>query len=222
MKTIFLDIETLPAPPERWPEIEKKVRRRARAKSRSGNSIEKKQEDAFRQTSLSGDFGRILCIGTIVQTPAGENERLLGWDEAGKRFTGDEAAILRAFWELLVPWDPADFLVGHNIFDFDLKFIYQRPAVHRVKPTVELDFRRYRHHPIFDTMREWTKWGIEDRPSLDRLALILGLPSSKTEEVSGAKVYDLYQAGKFQEIGDYCMADVRLTREIYRRLAFAT
>ena len=221
MKTIFLDIETLPAPPERWSEIEKQVRRRTSAKSKPSDSIAKKQEDTFRQTSLSGDFGRILCIGTIVQTSTGESERVLGWDEESKRFIEDEAAILRAFWELLVPWDPADLLVGHHIFEFDLKFIYQRSVVNRVKPTVELDFRRYRNRPIFDTMRGWTKWSMQDSPSLDRLALILGLPSSKTEEVSGAKVYDLYQAGKFQQIRDYCMADVRLTREIYRRLTFA-
>jgi predicted PolB exonuclease-like 3'-5' exonuclease len=70
-------------------------------------------------------------------------------------------------------------------------------------------------------MQEWSKWGWQDRISLDRLALVLGLQPSKSDELSGGKIYQRYKEGKFRLIRDYCMADVALTRQVYRRLTFA-
>jgi hypothetical protein len=46
-------------------------------------------------------------------------------------------------------------------------------------PSVELSFARYRSQPIFDTMHQWNKWSPRKYVSLDRLAKILGLESSK-------------------------------------------
>jgi len=69
-------------------------------------------------------------------------------------------------------------------------------------------------------MHEWNKWSGGKGPKLEVLARILGLRSSKTEEISGDKVYSAFQEGRYKLIHDYCLADVALTREIYRRLTF--
>jgi hypothetical protein len=114
-----------------------------------------------------------------------------------------------------------DRVVGHNLFDFDLKFIYKRSVVHGVRPTVELSFARYRNQPLFDTMCEWERWGYGSKISLDRLAHVLNLPSSKSEGVNGSRVWELYESGEHQKIYDYCLRDVELTRLIYRRMTFA-
>jgi len=50
-----------------------------------------------------------------------------------------------------------DRVVGHNIYDFDLKFILKRSIIHGVRPTVDRSFARYRKRPIFDTMYEWER-----------------------------------------------------------------
>ncbi len=84
-----------------------------------------------------------------------------------------------------------------------------------------MSFRRFQSQPIFDTMEEWSKWSQDKKISLDRMALALGLPTSKLDEVSGEKVYQRFCEGKFRVIRDYCMADVVLTRQVYRRLTFA-
>ena len=47
-----------------------------------------------------------------------------------------------------------DRIVGHNIYDFDLKFILKRSVFHGIRPTVDLSFARYRNQPIFDTRYE--------------------------------------------------------------------
>ncbi len=222
MKRIFLDIETLPVKEELWREVQPELREDFVSRSKKSDPIGQNREEAHRRTALSGEFGRILCIGLVREGPAGEEARVIGWDERGKRFHEDEAEILRELWNFLRDFDVTrDLLIGHNILDFDLRFIYQRSVVQRVKPSVELSFRRYSSSPIFDTMQEWAKWSRQEMISLDRLALVLGLPTSKSAEISGDKVFDRFRAGKHQLIRDYCMADVELTRKVYRRLSFA-
>ena len=220
MKRIFLDIETLPAKEELWKALPAEAREETGSKPKKGAGW--KSKDAYRRTALSGEFGRILCIGLIVEQGDREDSLMLGWDEAANHFSEDEPALLRGFWNQMHDFDAStDLVIGHNVLDFDLRFIYQRSVVRRVKPSVELSFRRYSSRPVFDTMQEWGKWSRQDYISLDRLARALGLASSKSPAISGAQVYDRYVEGKHQLIRDYCLADVALTRQVYRRLAFA-
>jgi predicted PolB exonuclease-like 3'-5' exonuclease len=66
-------------------------------------------------------------------------------------------------------------------------------------------------------MRHW--WlGDRRKVSLDDIAWALGIESSKTAEVEGSKVFDLYQAGRLDLIREYNLNDVRVTRKIYERM----
>lgn len=206
-RVITIDIETLPAPEP------------VEMGSRAAGS----KKDDHSKTALSGDFGRILCIGYTDDQPNGKIERgVIGWDEECQRFSEDEQSILIDFWERLRNFRPnTDRIVGHNIFEFDLKFIYKRSVINRVRPTVDLSFARYRSQPIFDTMCEWEKWSYGSKISLDKLAKVLGLPSSKDGGVDGSQVYDWFKLGQHRAIKDYCLRDVELTRNIFRRMVFA-
>jgi hypothetical protein len=46
----------------------------------------------------------------------------------------------------------------------------------------------------------------------------MGFESSKTSEVEGSRVFELYQAGKLAAIREYNLNDVRVTRKVYERL----
>jgi 3'-5' exonuclease len=203
---VFLDIETLP--PEREPSRE--------------TPVPATDDEEFRNLALNGDWGRVLTVGLVIERDGRETHRgLLGRERQTMMFHLDEARTLRAFWKLLRGFDPRrDIIVGHNLFDFDLPFLYKRSVVHRVCPSVELCFARYRSRPIFDTMHEWQKWKwCRKHVSLDELARILGLESSKVE-MDGSRVYDKFCAGCHGEIADYCMKDVELVRQVYYRLTF--
>lgn len=205
-RILTIDIETIPAPEP------------------SGlAALSAKEQETFFKTALSGDFGRILCIGYSNEDDSGNFARgVLGWDEMREEFGGDEASILAEFWRVLRAFSPRrDVLVGHNIFDFDLKFIYKRSVILGVRPSVNLSFARYRNQPIFDTMHEWERWSYRGMVSLDKLAAVLGLASSKEGGVDGSLVYTLFRAGEHKTIRDYCLRDVELTRAIYRRMVFA-
>ncbi len=207
-RTIFIDIESLPAqhlPVSGFPAV-----------------TPAPTDENHLKTALNGDFGRLLCIGFIDEFPRGEVERgVIGWDSSREAFHCNERIILTEFWQRMKSFRPnIDRIVGHNIYDFDLKFILKRSIVHGVRPTVDLSFARYRNQPIYDTMYEWERWSFGSRASLDTLAKALGLESSKQDGVNGAQVYPLFCAGAHRVIHDYCLRDVEVTRAIYKRMIF--
>jgi 3'-5' exonuclease len=205
MFRVFLDIETLP--PERGDPLLR-------------DRITQLTEEEYRQLALDSRYGRLLCVGVIIEENNLITRRgVLGRDRDTGKFHLDEAKTLRAFWKLTADFKPhRDLLVGFNLLDFDLDFLCTRSVVLKVKPSFNVCFARFRSSPVFDVMWEFTHW--RKRISLNEVAKILGLESSKGDEVNGAKVYDLFLAGRHEEIASYCMRDVELTRAVYHRLNF--
>lgn len=199
---LFLDIETLPAAGKDLAIIKELY---LEQKKKSGKNKEISTFDSyFRGTSFSGEFGRIFCIGYAID------------DRPVECLSGDEKGILEKFWKIA---EIADLFIGHNIIEFDLRFIYKRSIIHNIRPSQNLNFARYRSSPIFDTMKEWEKWGSQGA-SLHRLSLALGFESSKSEGIDGSLVYDFFLAGKTDEICRYCKRDVEVTRKIYDKMNF--
>jgi len=201
MKKIFLDIETIPADESKY-EVLKEIYESRKSK---GKKVADDFESYLAETNFNGAFGRILCIAVAVN------------DEPAKILAGEEKDILKKFWEEA---KNADLFVGHNIFDFDMRFIYQRSIILGVRPTQDLSFARYRNNPIFDTMYEWSKWSMNDKISLDILSRAMGIKSPKDGGIDGSKVYDYFKKGRLEEIYKYCMADAEAVREIYKRMVF--
>ena len=179
-------------------------------------------EEMFRRLALHAEYGRILCIGTIVETDGAKIRKgVFGFDKETRRFHLDETKTLRGFWRLLKEQFNArrDLIVGHNVMDFDLPFIYKRSRIKRVKPSVELCFARYRSAPIFDTMREWALWNLRAAPiSLALLAELLEVEAEKTNGMDGSKVYDEFLSGNHERIAEYCLQDAEVTRAVFRCL----
>ena len=88
-------------------------------------------------TSFDGAYGRILvCAYAIDDEPV---QALWSVDV--------EKKLLEDFWELA---RNIDLFVGHNIIDFDMRFLYQRSMILGVKPSRDLNFARYRDNPMYD------------------------------------------------------------------------
>jgi hypothetical protein len=201
---LFLDIETLPVAGDQLPIIKqfyKEMKEKKNGPTRSITDF----ETFMRNTSFQGEFGRIFCIGYAID------------DEKEECLSGDEKEMLKRFWDLA---KEATLFIGHNIMEFDLRFIYKRSIIHKIRPSRDLSFARYRNEPIFDTMKEWEKWSSQGA-SLHKLSIALNLASPKEEGIDGSKVYDYYLAGKQDEIIKYCMRDVGATREVYKRITFS-
>lgn len=221
-RKLFFDIETIPAPKQLEPRLKelyemKKAKKAARGGSGSGGSggsggggggaaySQSPQSFAgfLRMTSLDGSFGRICCLAYAVD------------DGEVQAFAGDEREILEGFWAQATP---GTRFIGHNVFDFDLPFVIKRSRILGVRPSVMPSLARYRSHPVYDTMHEWTGWG-RSSVSLHALSVALGLPTSK-DGIDGSQVADHFAAGKLDEIVEYCKKDVALTRQVYQRMTF--
>jgi predicted PolB exonuclease-like 3'-5' exonuclease len=75
---------------------------------------------------------------------------------------------------------------------------------------------------VFDTMTAWAGWG--GRVSLARLCAALGLPAKGSEigedEMDGSRVWDFVQAGRLDDVAEYCRGDVERVRLLHHRLNF--
>jgi predicted PolB exonuclease-like 3'-5' exonuclease len=195
MKICFMDIETVPTD------------RSLEENGLLGSQMQLDEADLIKKLSLSAATAKIICLCYAIEPPVNAEVQVL---------EGEETDIIKSFWKIAVD---CNLFVGHNILDFDLRFIYQRSIIHQIKPSRDLPFARFRNAPIFDTMQEWSKWGRE-HASLDLLSKALSIPSPK-ESLDGSKVYPYYRAGRIADIVNYCKCDVDSVRQVYRRLTFA-
>jgi DNA polymerase elongation subunit (family B) len=223
-KRLFIDVETLPPAEEARDSINPAlvIKLEGRCRAPQPEAVAGCTEEQFRRLALHAEYGRVLCVGMIVEQDGEVVCRgVLGRERETLKFHLDEARTLRGFWNQLRGFDERwDLIVGHNVYEFDLPFLYKRSVILRVQPSVRLSFARYRSRPIFDTMREWELWAWRPGIKLDELAEVLRLGMTKTEGMDGGRVYKTFREGRHQEIADYCIRDVELTREIYYRLTF--
>ena len=230
-RAFTIDIETLALPGYRdrvGPKLEKDLKlgyMRLEQQQRYLEDIAAEEERVYQLGSLNATSGRILSIAVHVgpvpgfaidDLTASQNEHAFGIDEDGHE--QDEARALKDFLLLMADFDSdCDLIVGHNIIGFDLPFIFQRCLANDIAVKPFIDLSEFNVHGVYDTMRAW--WlGSRNRASLDDIAWALGIESSKTSEVEGSRVFELYQTGKLAEIREYNLNDVRVTRKVYERM----
>lgn len=161
-------------------------------------------EKAIKDTSFDGGLGSIVCIGWAID------------DEEPKTLCGcDEDDILIEF-AAEISGHYFDKVVGHNITDFDLRFIWQRYVVlGRKKPLLPWNAKAWDDR-IGDTMTMWNP-SREKKISLDHLCKVLGIESPKSE-MDGSMIADYAKAGRYPEIAKYNKGDIIATRECYKRM----
>jgi hypothetical protein len=231
-RRVFLDLETVPPAEEARaglkPELVRKLQARGRGQREAvgdtdGGCADGCTEEQFRSLALHAEYGRILCVGLIVEEGSEVLHRgVLGRERSTGQFHLDEARTLRAFWKLLADFDTCrDLIVGHNVLDYDLPFLYKRSRINQVRPSFFVSFARYRSSPVYDTMREWAHWNPQAAYlSLQELAEVLRTGVTKAEGMEGGRVYDELLAGNHGRIANYCLRDVEAVRAVYYRMCY--
>jgi len=221
---IVLDIETLPSEDEAVrQEIAAGITppgTMSKAETIAAWEADKKPalvDAAVLKTSFDGAYGRICCIGWAVD------------DEAPQSIVGSEPVVLEGFVTALTELLKLTFhggmterpitFIGHNLTGFDLRFLWQRSVINKVKlpsPLLAAVKAKPWDKNVADTMLMWNP-DQSKRISLDRLCKVLGVETSKGD-MDGSKVYETFNAGELDKIADYCRRDVQATRECYRRM----
>lgn len=205
MTNLFFDIETIPAPEDKKPLLERIHSEKIAKEDELGITSTSRDFDVYyRRTALNGAYGQVFCISYIKERD--------GEIVAQNTLKGPEPAMLREFWELA---RDVNCFVGHGIRFFDLKFLMQRSIIHGI-PCKTINLAKFRDNPVFDTMEQWMNY--DGSISLHELALALGIPSPKDQGIDGSQVYDFFLAGKHEDICLYCMRDVETVRQVFRRI----
>lgn len=160
--------------------------------------------DKFQATSPW--LARIVCVGVIRRDFEGEME-----------FTcvGPEKVILEDLEELL---SGVTKIVTFNGRGFDLPLLCNRYLRYQMQPPLSViqarDEYRFKPDRGFDVSDVITQFGATKKPSLAEACIGLGLGNPKAGG-DGGKVGELFRAGKIEEIKEYCLGDVRFTRDLY-------
>jgi DNA polymerase III epsilon subunit-like protein len=151
--------------------------------------------------------GRIASIALLIDT---------GYDLTPVVIIDeDERKILQKFWATI---GRDDLLVGHNLLEFDIKFIRQRSWILNVEPSIHVNLRKYYTEDVFDVMQVWTNWGYKMKGAgLDNIAKALGL-GGKTGH--GSEVAVLWANKQYKQLMDYNLADTLITYQCYCRMTY--
>lgn len=221
MKRLVVDIETVGTP---WEEHDNYVREYL---IKGMNEAEAEEEK--RRGALSPFTGHIITIGVMnvdtgqmaayAEVP-GQDVLEVEREENRTYLTGNERLILEAFWQHL---SADDRFITFNGRQFDAPFLMIRSAILGLRPKRDLVGYRYSFHPNCD-LREalnftGTVYSRQMRFNLDLACKAFGVESSKREGQDGRTVETMFREGRYREIADYCLDDVRATAELYRRLA---
>ena len=220
---IYLDIETCPSQnPAVRADILANIKPPATHKKQETidawlkDNAEAEAETAWRKTSFDGGLGHICVIGLAFDDePAFSLFSDTDWLK-------DERAVLANFFKtiddrLTDQPNVRPTFIGHNLIDFDLRFIFQRAVVLGVKPAWQIPFNcKPWDSTVFDTMQRWDG---KNRAALAKLSKALDLDDNS--DIDGSMVWDYVREGRIAEIAAYCENDIDLTRALHRRMTFA-
>jgi hypothetical protein len=182
------------------------------------------------RTALYPGLGRIIVIGLwLVHEDRGlvlvegDAHPAREWDKVpgSKIFRGDEKALLEKFWETVGPprgGGRPPRLVSFHGRGYDGPMLTIRSAQHGLRPSRHLVGSRWSMADHCDLMEVFNFQGaVRESYSLEYWCRRFDVESPKGS-IDGSQVGRYYRDGKIDEIGEYCLRDVRATAQIYRRL----
>ncbi len=129
-----------------------------------------------------------------------------------------EKEMLEHFWKGAQSYKE---LVSFNGRGFDVPFLMIRSAIHEIRPSCDLMANRYlnrnwsgpRHIDLFDQLGFYG--ATRRKGSLHLYSRAFGIKSPKGEGMDGNDVGPMFKAGKFKEIAQYNVGDLRATKTLY-------
>lgn len=197
--TLYIDIETIPGEEPNLDSIVPDAR--LKDPEKIAVDLVAKQEKQWTAQSFDPFVGEIFCIGVAVND-----------EEPFCIVDVDEEAVLRQFEKEMAKYS-FPVIVGHNILEFDARWLFVKGLKYRLPSVVTLfsDSRIMR-----DTMRimDGTAW--KTMTSQDKMAKNFGLAGKG--EVDGSMVWGLVKAGQGDKVCKYCCDDVSTLRKCFKEL----
>jgi len=224
MSTLVFDIEVAGFP---WEEVDEITR---------GYLLEREKDPSRREavperTALFPGLGKVIAIaiwsiemdrGLLLLEGEREGEAERDWEKVpdSKVFHGAEHDLLEMFWAKVGPSASKRLprLVSYNGRGYDGPMLMIRSAQLGVRPSRNLLPYRYRMDEHCDLMDALCFFGAaRERFSLDYWCRRFDVESPKGS-IDGSQVGRAYREGRIEDIGEYCLRDVRATGALFQRL----
>jgi len=222
MATIAFDIEVAGFP---WGEVDAITRGYLLNRAEPGE-----RDDVPESTGLFPGLGKVIAIGLwhvekdrglvlLEGPPMEKGPEEQDWEKvsSSKVFRGSEGDLLRKFWEVVAKKRPR--LVSYNGRGYDGPILMIRSAQLGIAPSIQLVPYRYdlsEHCDLQDVLG--FQGGRRENFSLDYWCRRFDIESPKGS-IDGSQIARAYRDGRIEDIGEYCLRDVRATAALYSRLA---
>ena len=216
---LFIDIETV-ACTDHFPSLDERLKvqwaRKAGFLKRNTNDTD---EDLFHlKAGIYAEFGKIICIAVGRFADNEQGELTL---RTKAYASDDEKALLMDFKAMVERFDPTTTqLCAHNGKEFDYPYICRRMLVNGIPLPAILNLSGKKPWEIqhLDTLEMWKFGDHKHYTSLDLLATIFNITSSKND-MDGSKVNEVYhKEHDLARITSYCLHDVVVLTQLFLRL----
>lgn len=166
---------------------------------------------------IYAEFGKVVSISVGFFTYVGPELSL----RVKALYNNDESILLNEFNELLQKFDGKNLtLCGHNGKEFDFPYLCRRMLVNGIKLPAVLDTAGKKPWEVnhLDTMEMWKFGDRKNFTSLELLATLFDIPTSK-DAIDGSQVSNVYYEEKdLEKIARYCSKDVVVTAQLMLKL----
>ena len=216
---LFIDIETVPQECEH---CDLPADRRQLFFDKISKSVPENFDEAevYRQKAgILAEFGKVVCISTgYLYKDTAETYGM----KLKSICNDDEKTLLQNFIELVNKFcaaRPKFQFAGHNIREFDIPYLCRRMIINNIPLPKYLQIHGAKPWEVnmVDTMQWWKFGDYKNYTSLNLLAHVLGVPTSKTD-IDGSMVQHVYYKEKdLKRIVEYCQRDVVVVAQIIQR-----
>src|SRR6195256_1465204 len=228
MAKLVFDIESSALPRDTFDEVQQEYLFREAEKIADAVARETRRAEIHQQFNLWPFTAQVICVAMLNADTARGQVLFTAEDHETDAEAGpvefvpcaDEVELLTAFWDVARHYEA---IVTFNGRGFDVPFLYLRSALLNV-PISRKDWLGYRFQtePHCDLAEQLTFYGVSGRDgaarrfNLDFYCKAFGIESPKSHGVTGNDVSSLLAEGRYRDIAEYCLRDVRATVVLFQ------
>jgi len=177
------------------------------------------EECYLQRAGILAEFGKVICISTGYFINDKDNELVL---RVKSIYGDDEKLLLESFKDLMdkmYKHNKHFEFAGHNIREFDIPYLCRRILINELQLPAPLQIHGAKPWEVkmVDTLQWWKFGDYKNYISLNLLANVLNVPTSKTDMDGSMVQHVYYKENNLPRIVEYCQRDVVVVANVILR-----
>ncbi len=177
------------------------------------------EECYLQRAGILAEFGKVICISTGYFINDKDNELVL---RVKSIYGDDEKLLLESFKDLIdkmYKHNKHFEFAGHNVREFDIPYLCRRMLINELQLPAPLQIHGAKPWEVkmVDTLQWWKFGDYKNYISLNLLANVLNVPTSKTDMDGSMVQHVYYKENNLPRIVEYCQRDVVVVANVILR-----